>query len=210
MENIRLLAVIMALATIIAGCQNNNAAPNNRNTDRMINVNQTNEANHRDKSANEVAKHLADLASSTPNVNDATAVVAGPYAVVGIDVNSKIDRSKVGTIKYSVAESLKNDPYGKKAVVVADVDTVARLKEMNRQIRQGEPVGGILEELAAIVGRVMPEVPEQIDGKQPNPTETNQKQMPQDDKQKLDKQQNEQSNHYLNKSEQPQQQQGGR
>ena len=61
-------------------------------------------------------------------MNDATAVVLGPYAIVGIDVNKNLDRSEVGSIKYSVAESLKNDPYGARAVVVADPDMNARVK----------------------------------------------------------------------------------
>ena len=54
----------------------------------------------------------------------------GRYAIVGIDVNSKIERSQVGSIKYSVAESLKKDPHGARAVVVADADTMQRLKEI--------------------------------------------------------------------------------
>ena len=69
------------------------------------------------------ADHLASLAASVPGVNDATAVVVGKYAIVGIDVKAKLDRTRVESIKYSVAESLKNDPDGANAVVVADVDT---------------------------------------------------------------------------------------
>ena len=42
-----------------------------------------------------------------PGVNDATAVVVGKYAIVGIDVKAKLDRTRVESIKYSVAESLK-------------------------------------------------------------------------------------------------------
>ena len=41
------------------------------------------------------------------SVNDATAVVVGKYAIVGIDVKAKLDRTRVESIKYSVAESLK-------------------------------------------------------------------------------------------------------
>ena len=47
-----------------------------------------------------VTEHVAD-------VNDATAIVIGKYAVVGIDVKDDLDRSKVETIKYSVAKALK-------------------------------------------------------------------------------------------------------
>ena len=75
------------------------------------------------KTGQEISKRLVELATSIPNVNDATAVVIGRYAIVGIDVNSKLERSQVGSIKYSVAESLKKDPYGANAIVVADADT---------------------------------------------------------------------------------------
>src|SRR5699024_11699221 len=61
------------------------------------------------------ADHLANVAGDVPNVKDATAVVAGPYAVVGIDVDKDLDRSRVGTIKYSVTEALQHDPYGKRS-----------------------------------------------------------------------------------------------
>ena len=37
----------------------------------------------------EISKHLVELSTSIPNVNDATAVVLGPYAIVGIDVNKE-------------------------------------------------------------------------------------------------------------------------
>ncbi|GAA3326486.1 hypothetical protein GCM10020331_062600 [Ectobacillus funiculus] len=105
-----------------------------------------------------MAKHLSSLAASIPSVKDATAVVIGPYAVVGIDVDANLDRSRVETIKYSVAESLQHDPNGAKAVVVADPDLYERLQEMRRQLQSGRPAG-VMEELAAIVGRVMPQVP---------------------------------------------------
>lgn len=54
------------------------------------------------------------------------------------------------TIKYSVAQALKNDRYGANAVVIADPDTVSRLREMSREISEAHPVTGILDELAAI------------------------------------------------------------
>ena len=70
----------------------------------MKNVNYTNKSNKPNEKA---ADHLASLAASVPGVNDATAVVVGKYAIVGIDVKAKLDRTRVESIKYSVAESLK-------------------------------------------------------------------------------------------------------
>jgi sporulation lipoprotein, YhcN/YlaJ family len=114
------------------------------------------------KSSEAISRHLADLAASVPGVKGATAVALGRYAVVGIDVDADMERSQVGTIKYSVSEALKDDPYGANAIVVADPDITARLKEMRDDINAGKPVQGILEELADIVARLMPEVPNDL------------------------------------------------
>lgn len=109
--------------------------------------------------AQKVADRLVKLATGVEQVNDATAIVLGRYAIVGLDVDAKLDRSKVGSIKYSVAEALKADPKGAYAVVTADPDLNFRLREMRKDIQDGRPIAGIMDELAGIVGRIMPQVP---------------------------------------------------
>ncbi|WP_431799545.1 YhcN/YlaJ family sporulation lipoprotein [Halobacillus andaensis] len=86
-----------------------------------------------DKTTQETARHLARLAVEVPDVKDATALVAGNYAVVGIDVDKDLDRSRVGVIKYSVAEALEDDPDGKNAVIVADADGVERIRDLGEK-----------------------------------------------------------------------------
>ncbi|WP_264737073.1 YhcN/YlaJ family sporulation lipoprotein [Cytobacillus firmus] len=136
----------------------------------------------------QVSRHLVNLATRVPNVNDATAVVLGRFAIVGVDVNKNLDRSEVGTIKYSVAESLKNDPHGATAIVVADPDINARLREIAEDIQNGEPLQGIMNELADIAGRLMPEVPADI----VDPKKKNEKNATEDPKKKLDNNQEKQ------------------
>ncbi|MDX5474945.1 MAG: YhcN/YlaJ family sporulation lipoprotein [Bacillaceae bacterium] len=189
---------LLLIILLLSGCMNqpNNVARNEEDN-RIIHVKDSSNRQVDQKTGQEVSRHLVEIATRIPNVNDATAVVIGPYAVVGIDVNSELDRSRVSTIKYSVAESLKKDPYGASAVIIADADTYVRLQEMGRDIQRGRPVAGILEELAEIVGRVMPEIP--LDLKEPadpNPTEENNPQMPEDEARELEEKQQEQSNHY--------------
>ncbi|MDM5319777.1 YhcN/YlaJ family sporulation lipoprotein [Bacillus pumilus] len=151
------------------------------------------------RSSTEVAQHLVKVTEHIADVNDATAVVIGRYAVVGIDVKDDLDRSKVETIKYSVAKALKNDPEGANAVVVADPDTVSRLKKMGKEIQAGRPVSGIMDELAAIVGRVMPEMPKnEIDRRETDPTNESNDQLKQNDQKQLNEHQNDQSNHHMN------------
>ena len=151
------------------------------------------------RSSTDVAQHLVNVTEHVADVNDATAIVIGRYAVVGIDVKDDLDRSKVETIKYSVAKALRNDPEGANAVVVADPDTVSRLKEMGKEIQAGRPVSGIMDELAAIVGRVMPEMPKnEIDRNEKDPTNDPNDQLKQNDQKQLEKNQNDQSNHHMN------------
>nr|WP_211279032.1 YhcN/YlaJ family sporulation lipoprotein [Sutcliffiella halmapala] len=192
------LFMFFILVFVISGCTNqprNLAREDNKS--QVIHVKDSADVHVDRKTGQEISAHLVELATRIPNVNDATAVVLGPYAVVGIDVNSDLDRARVSTIKYSVAESLKNDPYGATALVIADADTYVRLQEMGRDIQRGRPITGIMEELAEIVGRVIPEIP--IDLKEPtapNPTELNNSQLPKGEEKSLEKQQQKQSNYH--------------
>lgn len=191
----KILGYTMIICLLLAGCNTNsrNQIANNGNNGTVQNSYIENVDR---KSGQEISKRLVHLATSIPNVNDATAVVLGKYAIVGIDVDSKIDRSQVGTIKYSVAESLKKDPYGANAVVVADADTTERLKEIQADIKNGRPIRGILEELAEVSGRLMPQVPGDLIT--PNPKNVPDKQknkLPTEEKKQLNKEQEDQSNH---------------
>ncbi|PGS92123.1 hypothetical protein COC98_27065 [Bacillus anthracis] len=194
----KILIYMLMLCLFITGCSigkkdNSNEKPEQKNVSTK-NVNYTNKPNKPNEKA---ADHLA---ASVPGVNDATAVVVGKYAIVGIDVKAKLDRTRVESIKYSVAESLKNDPDGANAVVVADVDTYERLKQIGKQIKKGKTGEGILDELAAIVGRVMPQVPnDMIENRETNPIKDNDKQLPKEEEQELRKEQDDQSNNHLNK-----------
>jgi YhcN/YlaJ family sporulation lipoprotein len=188
--------IITVLCLILASCNTKKDMSNNEN-ESLVKVKNSYIENVDRKSGQEISQRLVELATSIPDVNDATAVVLGKYAIVGIDVNSKIDRSQVGSIKYSVAESLKDDPYGARAVVVADADTTARLREIQGDINNGRPIQGIMEELADVAGRLMPEVPGDLITPNPkNATEEPDKNLSDKDDKKLEKEQEDQSNHY--------------
>jgi YhcN/YlaJ family sporulation lipoprotein len=103
--------------------------------------------------------HLEKLAERVPGVNGAHCVVMGKTAIVGIDVEGSLPRSRVGNIKYSVAEALRKDPRGVNALVTSDMDLSNRLAEMSRHISQGHPVSGFAAELADIIGRIIPQLP---------------------------------------------------
>ncbi|WP_409294503.1 YhcN/YlaJ family sporulation lipoprotein [Peribacillus sp. SCS-26] len=149
------------------------------------------------QTSQQVSRRLEGLALRNPNVNKAAAVVLGPYAIIGIDIDDDIERSQTGSIKYAVGESLENDPEGGHAMVVADPDITARLRELSQDIKEGRPLSGILNELGDIAGRLIPTVPGDKNDNAPyKTTEEPKKQMNQHEKNMIEKEQDEQSNHY--------------
>ncbi|WP_077622149.1 YhcN/YlaJ family sporulation lipoprotein [Sediminibacillus massiliensis] len=188
----------ISLILVMTGCQQEESLPEQENQNPTIQVKDSdpNNQERENYSNEEIADHLANLASEVPNVNDAASVVAGPYAVVGIDVDKDLDRSRVGTIKYSVAEALYHDPYGKTAVVVADADGAERIRMMADKVAQGHPIQGIVDELSAIVGRYMPEFP--INEDQPQEPDQNKQITPQQDEKELENIENDQSKNQMN------------
>lgn len=173
--------LLMCLTLALAACQTENKPPANQaaptpeqKTQRTQRVPQTAPTQKYNQNPQARAERLVQLASRVRNVNDATAVVLGKWAVVGIDVNAHLDRSEIGVIKYSVAEALKEDPQGATALVTADPDLVQRLREMAADIRNGRPVAGIAEELADIVGRIIPQAPRDVQKREQNNTRQNQ------------------------------------
>ncbi|WP_373895898.1 YhcN/YlaJ family sporulation lipoprotein [Virgibacillus natechei] len=191
--NMRIAMLLLVSVFVIAGCQQEEEPLANEQdqSNRISQVENSNPAERQNLNNGEIADHLANVAGGVPNVHDSAAVVAGPYTVVGIDVDKDLDRSRVGTIKYSVMEALQHDPYGKTAVVVADADVMERIRGMGNKIRQGHPVDGIVDEVSAIVGRYMPEFP--INENQPQEPDQNKEIMPEEDKQELEDVEEEQS-----------------
>lgn len=153
--------------------------------------------NDRNLSDQEKAQYLADLVAGIADVEGSSVIVIGDLAVVGIDVDGNTDRSKVGSIKNAVTESLRHDPHGANAVVIADPDITERLNEINQDIADGKPIQGIMNELSDIVGRVMPGLPVQEQGKNPEKgTEKQKNELNNQDSRQLERQQQEQSNHH--------------
>ncbi|PAE25047.1 MULTISPECIES: YhcN/YlaJ family sporulation lipoprotein [Bacillaceae] len=187
---------------LLTGCGMNNQAQDHQEQKNINSVNVKNSTIQEvdRETGQQVSRHLVNLAVRVPNVNDATAVVLGRFAVVGVDVNKNLDRSEVGSIKYSVAETLKNDPHGARAIVVADPDINARLREIAADIQNGEPLQGIMNELADIAGRLMPEVPaDLVDPKkknEKNATEDPKKRLNNDQEKQLEQKQEKHSNYY--------------
>ena len=179
----RTILAVCALSVLLAGCANAN--DNDRNPPAQQNgnfqVQQTAPENRENENYEAITERLERIAESIEQVNSATVVVVGNTAIVGIDVDGNLDRSRVDVLKFTVAEALRQDPYGYHAIVTADVDINARLREIAADIRNGQPVAGFLNELGDIIGRIMPQLPSDLvprEEEAPNSSE---------DKRKLDK-----------------------
>lgn len=164
----KLLVVLVVLSglCLLASCNPNTDEPGENGgqpgTQQGAQQNMLQAPQNAVEDSQKVAERLADLAADIEQVNQATAVALGQWAVVGIDVEEHLDRSEVGLIKHEVSEALQGDPVGAFAIVSADPDIMARLQAMNEDMQDGQPVEGVMEELAGIVARLMPQAPRNI------------------------------------------------
>ncbi|MDD9270005.1 YhcN/YlaJ family sporulation lipoprotein [Paenibacillus sp. GCM10023248] len=154
----------MLVLTLATGCSQapKSGAPSQDTNQKQVRVQQIAPQKLEIKDSKAVAEHLESLATSIPQVESAHCVVFGNTAVVGINLRKDMDRAKVGTIKYSVAEALKKDPYGVNAIVTADLDLDQRLRNIRDNMRAGRPITGFAEQMADIMGRAMPQLPRDI------------------------------------------------
>ena len=164
------LACIAGFASACGGSGEGGGTPQTQaNRTEQIRVRQTAPAQDGVRPA-ATEERLEQIAESVPDVLHANCVIFGNTAIVGIDVDGRLDRSRVGTVKYAVAEALKNDPVGINAIVTADMDLYHRLEEIRRDIANGRPVEGFAEELADIIGRIIPQLPiDTVEPEQPPP-----------------------------------------
>jgi YhcN/YlaJ family sporulation lipoprotein len=161
----RYMIMLVLAAALTAGCSRapqNDASPASPNGQNGVQMQQNVPAKPKIRDKQQVAEHLEQLAMSIPQVHGAKCVVLGNTAIVGIDVDPQLERSRVDVIKYSVAEAFRKDPYGVHAFVTADMDLNGRIAEIREDIRQGRPVAGFAEELADIIGRIVPQIPKDI------------------------------------------------
>jgi YhcN/YlaJ family sporulation lipoprotein len=162
----RMFVYCILLLSVLAGCNQspkNGASPSPTNdVNRQVQVQQTAPQKKEIVNSQSVSERLEQIATSIPQVQSANCVVFGNTAVVGINLPPEMERSKVGTIKLAVAEALRKDPYGVDALVTADVDVAARIRKMSDNMRSGKVISGFAEEMAEIVGRIMPQIPRDV------------------------------------------------
>lgn len=179
----RLLLIGFSLLFMF-GCQPDNPTPDDEESapppgDRIpqtVRVRQTAPSPARDRSPQAVANRLVRIALQFPQVKGASAISLGRYTVVGIEVDPKLDRGQVGTLKSSVAEALQEDPQGSNALVTADPDLTQRIRELSEDMANGRPGAGLAEEVAEIAARIAPHPSKEVKRRENNPSPNNQSQ----------------------------------
>ncbi|MGA8941393.1 MAG: YhcN/YlaJ family sporulation lipoprotein [Thermoactinomyces sp.] len=172
---------LISILLFLVGCAQKNeppaeeASPNKM--PQTVRVKQTAPQQRKNQSSQAVANHLVQIARSVPNVRDASAIVLGPYTIVGINLDPTLDRGRTGTIKYTVAQALHEDPQGAHAFVTADPDLVQRVRELNEDLQNGRPIQGIMDELAEIVARIVPQPSRETEKNEQKPSRTDQERL---------------------------------
>jgi YhcN/YlaJ family sporulation lipoprotein len=166
---LKIVCMIFLLLSVTIGCSQTpqNGVASSPGTNSGVKVQQVAPPKPVIHDARAVADRLERLASSIPMVQSAQCVVFGNTAVVGINVLPELDRSRVGTVKYAVAEALHKDPYGVHAIVTADMDLGQRLRDIRDSVRSGSPITGFADQMADIIGRIMPQLPRDVDNMPP-------------------------------------------
>ncbi|WP_059052158.1 YhcN/YlaJ family sporulation lipoprotein [Paenibacillus senegalimassiliensis] len=163
----RIWLCLLLLASLLTSCGTNTekASPSPRDQTENVpraqsaDMNTNNLTDKENLTDRDKQIYLEELVTKVPGVQGAHCVIMGKTAVVGIDVDSKLERARVGSIKYTVAEALRKDKHGANAIVTADIDLNQRIAEIGQKIREGHPISGFATELADIIGRIVPQMP---------------------------------------------------
>lgn len=107
---------------------------------------------------NTEAQKLAEtIPTKVANINSATVVFAKEMAYVGIDLYANLSGTEAENVKKEVAKIVKEEnPDIKTVYVTEDADTFTRLQKIAKDIENGKPLSGFLEELQNMFQRVTP------------------------------------------------------
>lgn len=110
---------------------------------------------------NNAQKEAADLAEKITDrvqgVNSATVIFAEEIVYVGIDLYASFSGDRAENVKKEVAQLVKeHDPDIERVYVTEDADTFTRMQEIARDIENGKPLTGFLDELQNMFKRVTP------------------------------------------------------
>lgn len=105
---------------------------------------------------NDVADRVTSEAQKVTDVRGATAIVSGKNIYLGLDLKADIDKNKTKEVERAVLDRVKNMEPNYTVMVTSDVDTVTRIKNVAKGIRQGKPISTFDKEIREIGTRMSP------------------------------------------------------
>lgn len=90
--------------------------------------------------ANRDADTMADLAANVNGVDDATVVIAGGNAYVGLDLDDKVQRNEAERVERNVYNALNRYVNRYNVTITSDADMFGRLRDIGDGIRDGAPL----------------------------------------------------------------------
>ncbi|WP_202709133.1 YhcN/YlaJ family sporulation lipoprotein [Sporosalibacterium faouarense] len=169
-----ILLVILVFTFISIGCQPSAEKPNQPNNnygmdnnDLYNNNNQNGNNNGLNNNNNNIngnnnnlssrAKKIADKIAAMSNVEDATVVISGNTALIGVDLTNDSTLRINDNMRKQIERTVKNaDSSINKVSVTADPDIFDRIDEIGRNIRTGRPIKGFTDEIEDMIRRVTP------------------------------------------------------
>ncbi len=105
------------------------------------------------------AENLVDRIEDLKDVEDATAIVSGSTAYIGIDMNEDLQGKMTDALKQRVINRAEEtDRMLTRVYVSADSDTVTRLRKFADDIEDGKPISGIIRQIDEMFRRPAPTV----------------------------------------------------
>lgn len=104
------------------------------------------------------AEKIADaVVKDIDAVKDARVIISDKMAYVSVSITETADSSTAKDLKEEIGQVVKKiDTAIEDVYVMEDADTFTRMKEMVKDIGEGKPVSGFVEELDNMFTRVMP------------------------------------------------------
>lgn len=177
-----LFALCTLCVVVLAGCANrtqeiapnqnptdnsltpetNNQATRNRNVDNMPNDNTLtspdSNSNTPESTINPDAKALADtIVKEIPEVKDAHVFLMETAAYVALDIERTADGIEASQLKEQVINLLKEkESKITNVYVTEDADTFTRFGEIAKDLANGKPISGFMDEIKNFFTRVTP------------------------------------------------------
>lgn len=100
------------------------------------------------------ADRMAEAAASVDGVENATAVIVGGTAYIGLDLDPSVDRRRADAVETEVARRVNRVVPRYHVLVTSDADLLGQLTEIDSGLRAGQPVDRFRRQLDVIDQRI--------------------------------------------------------